>query len=475
MSALASGPLGRPIAFVDLETTGGDARRHRVIEVGIVELDADGSAREWSTLVNPRCPIPPYIEAFTGISNDMVAAAPAFGEIAEEVERRLKGRLFVAHNARFDFGFLRQEFQRLGRRWRADVLCTVKLSRLLYPREARHNLDAVMARHGLDTAARHRALGDACVLRDFWKKLRTEWPAERLAEALAELSRRTVLPEQLPADLADELPESPGIYRFLGTDGATLYVGKGKCIRSRVLGHFSAAGGGKDAKLARLVQRVEWIETAGEFGALLLEARLVKEQRPVFNRRLRASAESYTIGLVLRDGWLQPEAVVFDPRHAAASESFGLFRRRADAERALTQLTRKHELCAKRLGREPGAGSCFGLQVGRCRGACVEREPPERHNLRLRLALAGLRIPEWPFSGAIAVTERGPAGLAAAHVFDQWSYLGSTDDEEGARQLAERGPGSFDPDVYRLLRSYLASASSGAIRNLSVAAAPGRR
>jgi len=472
MSALAAGSFARPIAFVDLETTGGDARHHRIIEVGVVELDVDGSAREWSVLVNPGCPIPPYIVEFTGISNAMVARAPAFEDIAGEVERRLAGRLFVAHNARFDYGFLRREFQRLGRRWRADVLCTVKLSRLLYPEEPRHNLDAVMERHGLGTTARHRALGDARVLRDLWEALRGQWPAERLEHALAELSRRTALPEHLPADLVDELPEAPGIYRFFGADNALLYVGKGKSIRARVLGHFAAAaGGGKDAKLARLVRRVEWTETAGELGALLLEARLVKEQQPEFNRRLRTSAELHTIELVTRDGWLQPTAVAFDPRNTVATESFGLFRRRAAAERALAELVRKHELCAQRLGREPGDGSCFGFQLGRCRGACVGREPAELHNLRLRLALAGLRVPEWPFPGAIAVAERDSSGLAEAHVFDQWSYLGTTDSEERARQLAERGPGSFDPDVYRLLRSFLAKAPRHSVRNLAAQAA----
>jgi DNA polymerase-3 subunit epsilon len=473
MSGIAPATSNRPLAFVDLETTGGDARHDRVIEIGIVELDADGATREWSTLVNPDCRIPAHIETFTGISNAMVEDAPPFAHVADEVEGRLAGRLFVAHNARFDYGFLGQEFRRLGHRLRADVLCTVKLSRLLYPGEPRHNLDAVMERHGLTTTARHRALGDARVLSDLWQALNERWSADALAAAVAQLSRRPTLPEHLPAELIDELPEAPGVYRFLGADDALLYVGKAKSIRARVLGHFaSGAGGGKDARLARLVRRIDWTETAGELGALLLEARLIKGGKPAFNRRLRGSDTLYAIELVEASGWLQPQAVPFDSAAAGASQRFGLFRRRADGERALAEIIRSHQLCAKCLGREAAEGSCFGFQVGRCRGACVGRESPALHNVRLQVALAALRIPTWPFAGAIAVMERDPAGQAEAHVFDRWSYLGTTDrgtaeDAEIVRRLVRSGQRVFDPDIYRLLRNFLAHAPRHAVRELS--------
>ena len=121
----------RPLAFVDLETTGATATADRVTEIGIVEVDEDGSVREWQQLVNPGTRIPPFIEQLTGISNAMVADAPPFAAVADETLRRLEGRLFIAHNARFDYGFLKNEFKRLGITFRAPVLCTVKLSRTL--------------------------------------------------------------------------------------------------------------------------------------------------------------------------------------------------------------------------------------------------------------------------------------------------------------------------------------------------------
>lgn len=160
----------RPLAFVDLETTGATATADRVTEIGIVEVDEDGSVREWQQLVNPGTRIPPFIEQLTGISNEMVADAPPFAAVADETLRRLEGRLFIAHNARFDYGFLKNEFKRLGIAFRAPVLCTVKLSRTLYPEFHRHNLDSLIERHGLQADARHRALADAQLIHQFWQK-----------------------------------------------------------------------------------------------------------------------------------------------------------------------------------------------------------------------------------------------------------------------------------------------------------------
>ena len=162
--ALQAESLRGPVACVDLETTGGLAAQHRVIEVGIVLLEGGRIVEEWSSLVQPGIRIPSAIAAFTGIDDAMVADAPPFAEIAPAVAQRLRGRLFVAHNARFDYGFLRTEFRRLGSKFAAPVLCTVRLSRGLYPQHRRHNLDTLMERFRLDCSARHRALGDAQVL-----------------------------------------------------------------------------------------------------------------------------------------------------------------------------------------------------------------------------------------------------------------------------------------------------------------------
>jgi DNA polymerase-3 subunit epsilon len=170
--------LDQPIAFLDLETTGTSPARDRVIEVGLCLTEGGRLVAEWSTLVNPQVPIPPFIERYTGISGAMVATAPTFAEVRAELSRRLSGRLLVTHNAGFDYGFLQQEFARLRHPFAARRLCTVQLSRRLFPAERRHGLDAVIARHGLCCDRRHRALGDARVLWDFVQTLYRELPRE---------------------------------------------------------------------------------------------------------------------------------------------------------------------------------------------------------------------------------------------------------------------------------------------------------
>ena len=175
-----------PIAFVDLETTGAKAATDRITEIGMVLVDGD-EVRHWSSLVNPQARISGFIERLTGISNEMVATAPIFGEIATEVAEMLGGRLLIAHNAGFDYGFLQAEFQRLGLTFHTQVLCTVKLSRRLYPSYAKHNLDSLIERYRLVEDGRHRALADARLIHQFWNLVHRETPPDRLAEVMAEL------------------------------------------------------------------------------------------------------------------------------------------------------------------------------------------------------------------------------------------------------------------------------------------------
>jgi DNA polymerase-3 subunit epsilon len=188
------------LAFVDLETTGGSAMVDRTTEIGIIEVDAQG-VREWSTLVNPQMPIPRFIQKLTGITDDMVREAPTFEALAPELTERLHGALFVAHNAPFDHGFLKHEFTRVDMPFEPAVVCTVKLSRRLFPEHKRHNLDAVVERHGitLPESERHRALGDARAVWAFWQQL-----------------CRTLTPEAVHAALryqAPRVPKAPAVPR----------------------------------------------------------------------------------------------------------------------------------------------------------------------------------------------------------------------------------------------------------------------
>ena len=166
-----------PLAIVDVETTGSRPSVDRITEIAVLEVDGFEVTSRWSTLVNPGASIPAEIQALTGISREMVADAPRFADLAGDLAARLAGRVFVAHNARFDYGFVRREFQRAGLDFRARTLCSVRLSRRLYPGKG-HDLDSVIARHGIDCKARHRALGDADALWDFLRFAAAEHGAE---------------------------------------------------------------------------------------------------------------------------------------------------------------------------------------------------------------------------------------------------------------------------------------------------------
>lgn len=456
--------LDRDLVCVDLETTGGNPAAHRIIEIGVVTLDRDGGINEWTTLVNPGTRIPPSIAAFTGIDNDMVADAPAFADVCRALLERLEGRLFVAHNARFDYGFVKAELARLNVRWQARTLCTVKLSRRLFPEHARHNLDALIARHELGCEARHRALGDARVLRDLLAVYAATVPAPRLVAAAQAVLNDSLVPAHLPQDLADELPEGPGVYRFYGEADALLYVGKSKNLRHRVLAHFGAAArDSREQKLVSLLRRVEWQETAGELGALLAEARSVKRDLPLFNRRLRGSVQLWSIRLTeSAEGAVPVIEDVSGVEVDAASELYGLFKKARDSKQALTEIARAHSLCLKVLGLEQSEGSCFAYQLGRCRGACVGAEARRLHDTRLRLALAASRIKPWPYAGAIAVRERNWRGEQDLHVFQAWRYIGTVHCVDEAAELRDAG-GSFDVDVYRLLVKHLSGAGASQV------------
>jgi DNA polymerase-3 subunit epsilon len=184
--------LEGPVVFVDLETTGGNPARSRVIEIGIVAANAGELEYEWSTLINPGCPIPYGVQMITGISDDMVENAPIFEDVATALMERFDGRLFVAHNVHFDYGFMREEFRRAGIRFESRVACTVRLSRRVNPGFVRHNLDTLIAQLGLRVSARHRALPDAQALWQFWCDLRARPAREEIEAVLERISRMKV-------------------------------------------------------------------------------------------------------------------------------------------------------------------------------------------------------------------------------------------------------------------------------------------
>ena len=441
-----------PAAFVDLETTGMTAGDDRVTEVGIVRVEG-GHATEWSSLVNPGCGIPGAIQALTGITNAMVANAPTFERIAGEVAQRIAGCVMVAHNARFDYGFLKHEFGRLGQRFTAKVLCTVKLSRRLLTDAARHNLDSLIERHRLPSRDRHRALGDARILWAFVQALYRDRPEDEIDAAVGRILRAPSLPPRLPAGALEAIPESPGVYRFYGLNPMPLYVGKSINLRERVASHFSSDyRSANDLRLSSELVRIEIEETAGELGALLRESQLVKSLLPAYNQRLRRRADLIALGVMAAPS--PPDYVradVIEPRDMHGL--YGPFSSRRAARETLRRLADEAQLCWRLLGLERRTGPCFARQIKRCAGACVGAETPEAHHQRFRQALEPYALRQWPYEGIVSIQESSLTGERTdVHLFRDWCWLGTATDPGTLHALLEAPPRvAFDLDIYRIL------------------------
>ena len=414
-------------------------------------LEVNGFAlnAQWSTLLNPGRPVPGAVQALTGISQDMVDAAPRFAKIAHELHERLEGRVLVAHNARFDYGFLRREFERAGIRYHARTLCTVRLSRRLYPGAGEHDLDSLIVRHGLECEARHRAACDARALWQFLRLAAEEHGEEVLAVAARQVARQPALPPSLERAAIDAIPEAAGVYVFYDQGPKPLYIGKSRSMRSRVLQHFIAG-----ASWTPRVRRIEWQRTAGELGALLREAALVKELNPVFNRRLRRPGQLCGFAFdgkrlrLAREDEIDADTLPF---------VYGLWRSRRAALQALRAAADEYRLCLQALGFDAKrTGSCLRHQMGRCAGLCAGKEHIQVHHARVAAALARLKSADWPYRGALGVVEQDASRDATeVHVLDRWCYLGTATSDAEVAELLEARRARFDYDHYRILARHL--------------------
>jgi DNA polymerase-3 subunit epsilon len=453
------------LAFVDIETTGSQFERDRITEIGIKSLN-NGEVREWERLINPLVYIPQNIQRLTGISPQMVSEKPSFEELATEIKQELEGKIFIAHNARFDYGFLKASFKRVGIDFKPKVLCTVKLSRLLFPNQVRHNLDTIIQSHCLKVRARHRALGDADVLHQFWQVCEKTVGKDRLLEAVNQLIGNASLPPNIDQALIDSIPDGPGCYIFYGENKVPLYIGKSISLRSRVMGHFqSALTQRKEMKLSMQVRDIDWIETSGELSALILESRLIKERMPSMNIKLRRSKDlcAWTLEKDAQ-GVMRPSLVSHkDLLPGLQDNLFGLFYSKREAHSYLKAIAKKYRLCEVLLGLEksvPGK-SCFGFQVKQCGGACIGMMPTEMHNLQLKTAMDLYKVQVWPYEGPIAIKD-GEEMI----VLDKWCYLGTAINDDELFELTSDGDAQFDLDIYKIVKKALAGSYKNQVMHL---------
>ncbi len=437
--------LSGPVAYLDLETTGLDPRRNRIIEIGIVYVK-DGEVTKHQWFVDPGTELPPEIVRFTGITPADIEGAPHFSTIADELYELLEGATIVAHNARFDVGFLTESFAREGFSFRPKQLCTVALSRALIPNLTRANLDAVLSALSIPSVDRHRALPDAEAVFDVCKALS---PLSTFPETVERLinGRLSCPPGLTETDIAT-LPTRPGVYVFLNKENTVLYVGKANNIRSRVRSHFTGVLTGTDATVWKEIASVTFEETDGEISALLKESQLVKALMPLHNKQLRRNSHMYAI--LFKDGVVYIEKVP-NILLSDVSSIVGVFRSVVQAKERLWELSKEHMLCPKYLGLTHEKGACFHSQIGFCNGVCAGEEDQEVYNARVIEALKSIRVPAWPYPDQVVIlSEKNASEEPVNHLIFNWCYMGFVQSER-----SELVPLSFDWDMYKILRKAL--------------------
>jgi DNA polymerase III subunit epsilon len=376
-------------AIVDIETTGGYAENHRITEVAIFHHDGIQVTDTFHTLVNPGRNIPYYITGLTGITTEMVLDSPGFEEIAEEIYKRLEGKVFVAHNAHFDYSFLKKEFEQVGINWQSKKLCTVRLSRKIIPGLRSYSLGSLAESLGIEIANRHRAGGDAAATVKIFDQLLRRDRDGYIVKALKRNSGETILPPNLPKDEFDRLPSLPGVYYFQNARGTTIYVGKAINIKKRIAGHFSGdAREWSRSKIRNEIHHVTYELTGNELIALILESQEIRRLWPKYNQAQKFRVEEWGIfDYEDRNGYLRFSVNIV----SRGSRPLVRFSSKGEAWNFLWEKVRDFELCPKLSGLQISKGLCFDYQSGGCHGACMCIESVKKYNKRVLKSIVSFR------------------------------------------------------------------------------------
>lgn len=366
-------------AIVDIETTGGSARLEKITEIAIYQHDGEQITGEFISLINPERNIPYYITSLTGITNEMVENAPMFYEIAKQIVEFTEGRTFVAHNVRFDYSFLREEFKSLGYIFKRPLLDTMALSRKLLPGHTSYSLGNICKDLKISINGRHRAAGDALATVRLFEILLEK---DRKSDPCSRLMKNTKLARLNPClDLSKlgNIPEEPGVYYFYNEKHDLIYIGKSRNLQQRINSHLSNNTTSRAMEMRELISDIDWETTGSELIALLKESFEIKQNKPVYNRAQRQSGFQWAIYRHYDDkGYV-------NYRFGQTRENdvpVAVFTSRAKVKDKLCRMVENYNLCQKLCGLYDTQGACFHQQVGLCKGACSGLEPPDSYNER---------------------------------------------------------------------------------------------
>lgn len=435
-------------AIIDVETTGGNASRERITEIAIYIHDGNQVINEYTSLVNPECSVPPFVARLTGITDEMLKDAPKFYEIARKIVEITEGCTFVAHNAPFDYSFIKQEFLNLGYKYKRPVLCTVKMARKLLPGHKSYSLGNLCNSLGIEITSRHRAAGDALATVRLFEQLL------KIDPTLNQIPTDGLHPS-LDRSIFSRLPASAGIYYFYNENQTIVYIGKSKNIQARVLSHFQNSSSHKAIEIRTNTASISYEETGSELIALLLESAEIKKHKPLYNRLQRRTLYKYGLySFYTQAGYhvLQIEKIKPTGKPHTVCLNFD------EALVTVHKLASKYNLCQKLCGLYQNHGACFQHSIGQCSGACIGLELPESYNERVHKALSEFHH-KW---SDMAIFDHGrnedeySVVLIENNVFAGFGWIAKDAGIENMNQLKDYiSPYNDNRDVQQIIKGFL--------------------
>ena len=378
----------RLFAIIDVETTGGGISGNKITEICIALVRNGEVVDKYTTLVNPQCRIPAYITALTGIDDRMVAAAPSFSEIADQIDTFTQDAIFVAHNVSFDYNVIKNEFRDAGKIYTRKRLCTVRMSRKLIPGLTSYSLGKLCSAIDIPHLNRHRAEGDVDATVHLFNRLYAADTEFKVFNSfLNPKSKQATLPPHLPSEQIHALPEEPGIYLFKDRSQKVIYVGKAKNIKKRVLSHFYDKRT-TEYKLGQETYSIDFEITGNELLALLVESEHIRKHYPKYNKAQKWPTTTYQIiSYVNQRGIIQLALGKTKVRH----DSVSTFYNRAEATEKLEEICETFNLCPRFCTLQTNVDLCSHYRIKSCEGICDEREAVEDYNHKVKAAIAALK------------------------------------------------------------------------------------
>ena len=439
-------------AIVDIETTGGYASAHGITEIAVYVHDGERIVQHFETLINPNQSIPRYIQALTGISDEMVATAPQFDEVAEVLYELLNDKIFIAHNVNFDYSFVKHHLKTAGFELSAKKLCTVRLGRKVFPGLPSYSLGNLCRSLQLPIDNRHRAGGDAKATVKLLEHYIANGGEEHIEQMLKKSSAEQWLPMLLSKADIQKLPACPGVYYFLDAKDKIVYVGKAINIRKRVSSHFTHNDAArKRQNFLRTISKVNYKACATELEAIVLESAEIKRLWPKYNVSQKQPQQKYALYQFEDNKGYQRLAIDKKKKHFPYLYSFNLLH---EGLVMLKKMIEEFELHEK---------LCFIDKTPFTENDIAFLDPPIVYNGKIKRALAALdeKLPTFAViddgikkdEKLYLLVERGnfwgmgylPATMAIKSAADLKSFLQPYPDNDTIRNsiysFAEQNPG----------------------------------